>query len=151
MVIEDTLFFKTYDDYFAIAECAKKHFGSLSLTLITTEFQNQPYFQKIKNAFKDETVYVVSDRESLIDYICAHKTEHFVFCDEILVSLCNQFISPSNTAVMCFEEKFHLISGDFFKIYLPAEQKAKRCVEMLQNAIQRQEAKPHTFRLTPQP
>ena len=150
MVIEDTLFYKTYDDYFAIAEYAKKHFRTPSLTLITTELQNRPYYQKIQSAFKDDAIYVVTDRERLIEFVRTNRSNNFLFCDELLASLCQQFISPTNTAVMCSEKHFSLIPEDFHKIYLPAEQKAKHCVEMLQNAIQRREAAPHTFRLTPQ-
>ena len=150
MVIEDTLFYKTYDDYFAIAEYAKKHFGTPSLTFITTELQNRPYYQKIQSAFKDGAVYVVTNRERLIEFVRTNRSGNFLFCDELLASLCLQFISPANTAVMCSEKNFSLIPEDFCKIYLPAEQKAKHCVEMLQNAIQRREAEPHTFRLTPQ-
>ena len=150
MVIEDTLFYKTYDDYFAIAEYAKKHFRTPSLTLITTELQNRPYYQKIQSAFKDGAVYVVTNRERLIEFVRTNRSGNFIFCDELLASLCLQYISPANTAVMCSEKNFSLIPEDFCKIYLPAEQKAKHCVEMLQNAIQRREAEPHTFRLTPQ-
>ena len=150
MVIEDTLFYKTYDDYFAIAEYANKHFGTPSLTFITTELQNRPYYQKIHSAFKDGAVYVVTNRERLIEFVRTNRSGNFLFCDELLASLCLQFISPANTAVMCSEKHFSLIPEDFHKIYLPVEQKAKHCVEMLQNAIQRREAEPHTFRLTPQ-
>ena len=138
MVIEDTLFFKTYDDYFAIAEYAKKHFGPSPLTLITAKLYNQTYYKKMQAAFREDSIFIVSNRESLIEFIRTNRSGNFIFCDELLASLCLQYISPANTP------------EDFCKIYLPAEQKAKHCVEMLQNAIQRREAEPHTFRLTPQ-
>ena len=142
MIVPDPLFFKVYTDHGAVIAAAKELLHSEKITYVAYPYRNAPYLNDLKAALQEDTLCLAEEISALRAHVTAHPDDAFVFGDRLLAELCAPLL-PDGRAICITETKE---TGD---LCLPLRTVAEQAVEMLQNAIRREETKPHTFKLAP--
>lgn len=142
MIVSDPLFFKVYTDHGAVIAAAKELLHSEKITYVAYPYRNAPYLNDLKAALQEDTLCLAEEFPALRAHVTTHPDDAFLFGDRLLAELCAPLL-PDGRAICITETKE---TGD---LCLPLRTVAEQAVEMLQNAIRREETKPHTFKLTP--
>ena len=146
MTVDDPLFYKAYDDFFAVAEEAEKLFGTPDFIYVSTAYSNRAYMEKAKKAFGKRLFIPESDEDGLREFIQKNPATPVLFCDEYTARLYSAQLT-NRKAIVSREQND---KENFETIRMPIAVKTDRAVAMLRSAIARNETEEHTFRLAPQ-
>lgn len=149
MTVQDTLFFKVYDNCSALIACAKEKLHTDRLVFVTGEYNNRPYMNKWKRALADDTLLTVRSAADLAPGIKKCGDAAFLFNSTRLAALALPYIDARRAAAVCTDPQEVPPAPEMARIDLPDNRKAECAVQMLQNAIDRKETEPHTCKLSP--
>lgn len=146
MTVDDPLFYKVYDDFFALAERAEKLFGTGDFIYVSRKYNNRQYEDKLRRAFGDR-LFFLEQGESALAARLQERPRPLLFCDELAADLLSPALPDGRKAVVCFDGERARQGRE--AICLPLSEKTDKAVRMLQAAIGRNESEEHTFRLVP--
>lgn len=145
MIVEDPLFFKTYTDHAAVIDAAKQLLQADSLIYLACPCRNAPYLDDLRRALREDILFLAEDPVQLYHFVAGHADRAMLFGDELLAAMCLPILDKTKTAVLCGGGGIPNVG----RIVLPTAEKAQRAVGLLQDAIGREETKPHTCLLRP--
>lgn len=146
MIVSDPLFFKAFTDHEALISAAKRRLRRQSVTYVAYPYRNAPYADDLRNALKDDTLYLADSPSGLRKYVGEHPQEAFVFADPALAELCAPFPEKDRFLTVSYATD---TAAQPDVLSLPCREMAEQAVAMLKNAVLREENKPHTFKLAP--
>ncbi len=142
MVVPDPLFFKAFVDHAALLSAAKRRLHCGAVTYVTYPHRNGAYMEDLRAAAKGDTLYFVGSLAQLSGYVRSHPQDAYVFADARLRGLCAPLLQEGRFCAVSY-------GGEEAELRLSFRELAERAVQMLQNAIRREEERPHTFKLAP--
>ena len=142
MVVPDPLFFKAFVDHAALLSAAKRRLHCGAVTYVTYPYRNGAYMEDLRAAAKGDTLYFVGSLAQLSGYVRSHPQDAYVFADACLRDLCAPLLQEGRFCAVSY-------GGEEAELCLSFRELAERAVQMLQNAIRREEERPHTFKLAP--
>lgn len=148
MTVDDPLFYKAYDDFFALAESAQQLFGP-RFAYVSWEYGNRPYLQKLEKAFGDR-LYIAGSGEGRLAALLHENPDTVpLFCSQVLADLLLPRLPARRSAAVWTQPPADAEGQGHPILCMPAAEKADRAVKMLRSAILRNESEEHTFRLLP--
>ncbi len=145
MIVSDPLFFKAYTDHEALIKTAKQRLQTSEITFVTYPYRNKAYMDDLRRALKEDRLCEVNSLSELREYILSHPSDSFVFSEPLLAESCAPLLKNNKFLSIVGSED----GASQSNLILPFQEMAKHASEMLQNAIMREENKPHTYKLIP--
>lgn len=147
MVLDDDLFYRTFDDIPAIYAAAKKRLKTGELYFIMEKQENESYINMVRNSIPPDKLHIVCNKSELQTFLKEHNGKHFVIYGKPLALLCLPFLTPDKVSVVCGDSSSIPEQSD--KLIIPVNQKASVAVEMLKNAVDRKEKTSHEVKFDP--